>query len=211
MRVCRNRVVRLALLALAAGMMACAGQASAGEWTWHPHVWHRWNEDAGTQSQALPESAALPNPRLTPGVADPRVTQANIHQTICVRGYSRSVRPPEAYTEPLKRQQVAEYGYADTRLSDYEEDHELSLELGGSPTDPRNLWPEPHDVQGGWGSYAKDRLENRLHKLVCRGRLSLSQAQQAITSNWIDAYKRYVGPSPNNTPQRWMRSEGRRG
>ena len=74
--------------------------------------------------------------------------------------------------------------------------HLISLELGGSPDNPRNLWPQPHHVIGGWGSYAKDRLENRLHTLVCRGRLPLAQAQREIAGNWIVAYKRYVGAQP---------------
>lgn len=139
---------------------------------------------------------ARPNPRLTPGAVNPAVDQANIRMTICVRGYSKSIRPPEKYTERLKRLGIRRYGYGDHRLRDYEEDHLVSLELGGSPTDPRNLWPQPHHVIGGWGSYTKDRLENRLHTLVCRGRVPLAQAQRAIAGDWIAAYKRYLGPDP---------------
>ena len=140
---------------------------------------------------------ARPSPRLTPGALNPAVEQANISETICVPGYSRSIRPPEEYTERLKRLGLRRYGYSDLRLRDYEEDHLVSLELGGSPTNPRNLWPEPHHVIGGWGSYTKDRLENRLHTLVCRGRVPLAQAQRAIASDWIEAYKRYIGPDPS--------------
>jgi hypothetical protein len=139
---------------------------------------------------------ARPNSHITPGALNPAVDQANIRETICVRGYSKSIRPPERYTERLKRLGIRRYGYSDHRLRDYEEDHLISLELGGSPTSPRNLWPEPHHVIGGWGSYAKDRLEDRLHTLVCRGRVPLAQAQHAIASDWIAAYKRYVGPYP---------------
>jgi hypothetical protein len=140
--------------------------------------------------------AARPNPHMTPGALNRAVDQANIHATICVRGYSRSIRPPEEYTERLKRSGIRRYGYSDRRLRDYEEDHLVSLELGGSPTDPRNLWPEPHHVIGGWGSYTKDRLENRLHALVCRGRVPLALAQREISGDWIAAYARYVGPTP---------------
>ena len=93
----------------------------------------------------------LPNPTLTPGAIDPNVTQANIDTTIYVRGWTRTVRPPEDYTERLKHQQIREYGYSDTRLGDYEEDHLIPLEIGGSPDNPRNLWPEPHKAPGGWG------------------------------------------------------------
>ena len=69
--------------------------------------------------------------------------------------------------------------------------HLIPLELGGSPTSPLNLWPEPHRVVGGWGSYRKDRLENRLNHLVCSGRLTLRAAQRAIAANWIAADRRY--------------------
>lgn len=140
--------------------------------------------------------AGLPNARLTPGALNPNVTQANIDSTICVRGWTRTIRPPEAYTEQLKREQIREYGYADRRLGHYEEDHLISLELGGSPTDPHNLWPEPHDVAGGWGSFTKDRLENALHEMVCEHRITLAQARGAIAQNWIAAYERVFPGQP---------------
>jgi hypothetical protein len=148
------------------------------------------------------DSNALPNPNLTPGAIDPSVLQDNIDSTICVHRWTRTVRPPESYTEPLKRQQIREYGDRDHRLRDYEEDHLVPLELGGAPADPRNLWPEPHYPANGWGSYAKDRLENAFNDLVCRGVLPLAAAQSAIASDWITAYRRYVGPEPDNTPLR---------
>jgi hypothetical protein len=78
-------------------------------------------------------------------------------------------------------------------LRDYQEDHLIPLELGGATTDPRNLWPEPHIADGGWGSKTKDRLERRLHSLVCNGALPLAEAQQAIATNWIEAYRTYIG------------------
>ncbi|HVC29565.1 MAG TPA: hypothetical protein VND24_00155 [Steroidobacteraceae bacterium] len=139
---------------------------------------------------------ARPNPRITPGALNPAVDQANIRETICARGYSKSIRPPEKYTERLKRQGIRRYHHDDRRLRDYEEDHLVSLELGGSPRSPHNLWPEPHHVVGGWGSYAKDRLEDRLHWLVCRGRVPLALAQHDIATDWIAAYRRYVGHNP---------------
>jgi hypothetical protein len=71
---------------------------------------------------ALAQSA-LPDPTRTPGAVDPAVTQATIGDTICVPGWTLTVRPPERYTEELKRRQIEEYGYADRRLGDYEEDH----------------------------------------------------------------------------------------
>ncbi|HQS03167.1 MAG: hypothetical protein B7Y07_08100 [Halothiobacillus sp. 24-54-40] len=153
----------------------------------------------GRYAAVSPESQAMPNPKLTPGALNPAVTQQNLDETICRRGgYTKSIRPEEAYTEKLKREQIREYGYSDTRMYDYEEDHLISLELGGSPDSPKNLWPEPHHVMGGWGSYAKDKLENRLHALVCHGEISLAQAQHEIATDWISSYKAHIGAEPND-------------
>lgn len=133
----------------------------------------------------------LPNKTLTPGAANPNVTQDNIRDTICKRGWTKTVRPPEDYTYHLKKRQIAEYGYSDHYLRDYEEDHLIPLELGGNPSDPHNLWPEPRS--GEWGSSKKDRLENALNHMVCRGQLSLYEAQQAFSDDWVAAYQRYIG------------------
>ena len=70
--------------------------------------------------------------------------------------------------------------------ADYEEDHFISLELGGSPSDPRNLWPEPYGPKLGAGE--KDVVEKYLHKQVCSGALTLEEAQKAITKDWYRIY-----------------------
>jgi hypothetical protein len=137
-------------------------------------------------------NAGLPNPTLTPGAVNARVTQATIHSTICVSGYSSSVRPPESYTEALKFRQL-DRGYnlgGDTRASDYEEDHLIPLEVGGSPTSVKNLWPEPWHTT--WNAGRKDTLENTMHRLVCDGAVSLATARRVFTTNWIAGYLRYV-------------------
>ena len=128
--------------------------------------------------------AFLPDPNCTPGVIDPSVTQDNLFSTICHSGYTQTVRPPVSYTNDLKKQQIVDYGYSDTSMKDYEEDHFISLELGGSPSDPKNLWPEPHP-----STNEKDTVENYLHSEVCSGKMSLSQAQAEITKNWYAVYK----------------------
>lgn len=134
----------------------------------------------------------LPNAS-TPGAIDPRVTQANLGSTICRTGYTKTVRPPSSYTPALKRQQPAStYAYfANKSTSAYEEDHLISRELGGSPTDPANLWPEPYASND--GVRIKDKVENRLHALVRTGTVSLSAAQHDIATNWWSAYLQYVG------------------
>jgi len=127
----------------------------------------------------------LPDPSCTPGVADPRVTQDDILTTICVTGYTKKVRPSSLYTNALKRRQIQEYGYTDTNLADYEEDHLIPLELGGHPTDPKNLWPEP--LAGTYAATKKDGVENSLHTKVCAGLLTLAAARAAIAKNWESA------------------------
>jgi hypothetical protein len=109
---------------------------------------------------------------LTPGVLNPDVTQATISSTICVHGWTRTIRPPSDYTSRLKFEQMRAYGLRGSP-GDFQEDHLISLELGGHPTDPRNLWPEPYpraaDV---------DAVENELNAAVCSGRMSLDAAQR---------------------------------
>jgi hypothetical protein len=146
----------------------------------------------GGVAGAAGRDPGLPNPTLTPGATNPRVTQANVHSTICVSGYTRTIRPPESYTEPLKYHQL-DSGYnlhGDTRASHYEEDHLVPLEVGGNPVSVRNLWPEPRLTA--WGATQKDALENRMHSLVCAGSVSLAVAQRIFETNWIAGYQRYV-------------------
>jgi hypothetical protein len=130
--------------------------------------------------------STLPDAKCTPGAIDPRVTQSNIKQTICMSGYTKTVRPSSNYTTKLKIQQINAYGYTDTNKADYEEDHLISLELGGSPSDTKNLWPEP-----GPSPNPKDKVENKLHSLVCNGVMQLVVAQKRIATDWLTALKGY--------------------
>ncbi|WP_181710036.1 hypothetical protein [Burkholderia sp. MBR-1] len=131
----------------------------------------------------------LPDATLTPGAINPDVTQENISSTVCVKGWTRTVRPPMWYTNKLKKVQIREYGYDDTNPHDYEEDHLIPLSVGGNPTDPRNLWPQPRHSE--WNADRKDDLEFALYKGVCNGEISLAEAQHALATNWIEAYRRY--------------------
>ena len=103
---------------------------------------------------------------------NPDVTQATIAATVCVRGWTRTVRPPTDYTNALKVRQMRVYGETGSP-SGYQEDHLISLELGGHPTDPRNLWPEPYPRAA-----QVDTIENELNAQVCTGSLTLAQAQE---------------------------------
>ena len=154
-------------------------------------------ENAATTVDGLPGE---PDPGLTPGATNPAVTQANIRTTICTSGWTAKVRPPESYTEDLKRSQITAYGYADQKVADYEEDHLISLEIGGAPRDTRNLWPEPYTATladgRSVGARVKDLLENRLHDLVCAGSLSLATAQHEEATEWITAWFALDGQAP---------------
>jgi hypothetical protein len=104
--------------------------------------------------------------------------------TICKSGYTGRIRPPTSYTDPQKLISMRAYGLGtDTSTSEF--DHLIFLELGGAPSDIRNLWPESH--YGPSFSYRKDGLEKSLNAKVCNGTISLAAAQRRIV-NW----SRYV-------------------
>lgn len=165
---------------LAAACVAAAGIASAVV-----HVTTTSTPGGGPGGATVP--FGYPDPKLTPGSLNPQVTQDNIDQTICVPGWTRTIRPPVDYTERLKREQIAAYGYADTNPADYEEDHRVPLEVGGNPTDPHNLWPEPRQrvIDFAHSAEAKDDLENYVHSLVCSGQLTLAEGQRIFLGDFF--------------------------
>ena len=128
----------------------------------------------------------LPDPKLSPGdvlTSDPKL--------VCVSGYTKTVRNvPQA----LKEQVYREYGVTSRQPGEYEIDHIISLELGGSNS-VRNLFPQSYQTQP-LNAHVKDALENRLHSLACSGKITLTEAQTAISTNWTAAYLKYVGPLP---------------
>jgi hypothetical protein len=132
------------------------------------------------------DGEALPDPRCTPGVVSERVSQANIATTICVSGYTTSVRPAASITTPLKRRTAAVYGLVyEPQVQEY--DHLIPLELGGA-NDVRNLWTEPPTSAGQTTTLnGKDQVENRLKDAVCAGRISLTDAQRRIATDWTTA------------------------
>ena len=136
-----------------------------------------------------------PDPCLTPGDTDPMVTQANIHQTICVPGYSRRHRPPVQLTDRLKVQVARAYGIRPFNPRAYEGDHLIPISIGGNPEaygSTRNFWDEPRG--GAAGAADKDGLEFYLYKAVCSGRVPLVRAQREIASDWIAAWVKYGQP-----------------
>ncbi len=166
-----------------------------------------------TQGVAAPEATLAPNscsykelspdPSCTPGATSPAVTQdtnasrTSPAATICTAGYARKVRPPFTYTEPIKKEALAAYGDVAPPAA-YELDHLIPLELGGSPTSRRNLWPEPweHDrahpagfMPAGEGAQTKDKVETELNRRVCSAagspiHMTLAEAQKLIAADW---------------------------
>jgi hypothetical protein len=126
-------------------------------------------------------AAFLPNPHLTPGA-----TLAVTKEDVCTPGYSKKVR-----NVPLavKQQVYAEYGIKSHKAGEYEVDHLISLELGGSNS-LLNLWPEPYGTKP-WNAHVKDTLENELHAEVCAGQITLEQAQAEIRTDWISAWQKH--------------------
>jgi hypothetical protein len=123
-------------------------------------------------------AVSAPNPALTPGSTDPRVTQATVATTICTRGYTATVRNVSTQT---KHAVYVEYGIPKSAQRGYVIDHLVPLEVGGA-NDPRNLWPEPKA-----DAKVKDRLEGQMHTGVCAGTISLVGAQSRFTTSAVPA------------------------
>jgi hypothetical protein len=186
---------------------------------------------ARAQSSRVGPADIYPDPARTPGAANPDVTQQNIGDNICSRKWStKSIRPTEEYTSKLKTNQLQEYGdivhqasaqlvnpstgKVDTTLcaahSDnpacYEEDHLISLENGGDPKDPRNLWPEPYNTHVGgviMGARQKDIVEGFIHDEICHDipnskknshipattSVTLKRGQEILAGDWYACYE----------------------
>ncbi|HWK10844.1 MAG TPA: HNH endonuclease signature motif containing protein [Vicinamibacterales bacterium] len=122
----------------------------------------------------------------TPTPATPGVTRTLTRAAVCRTRWGVDRRH---VTLSMRKQVFAAYGIPWREHAKYEVDHLVPRELGGAD-DVANLWPQPWE--GAWNARMKDRLENRLHRLVCAGTVSLSSAQQRIRTDWIAAYRRYV-------------------
>jgi hypothetical protein len=95
---------------------------------------------------------------------------------------------PRAIPISLRQQVFHEYGIRDAHHGAYEVDYLITPELGGADS-IRNLWPEPYSAV--WNAHVKDKLEQRLHGLVCSGQVDLATAQRDLSRDWIGAYKKY--------------------
>jgi hypothetical protein len=121
-----------------------------------------------------------PNLQFTPGAVI-AVTQRDV----CSESAEAAMSIPPA----IKNRVLQLYGVASGHGDAYEVDYLITPELGGA-TDVRNLWPEPYEHTV-WNAHVKDRLEDRLHEMVCHGDIDLATAQREISTDWIAAYRKY--------------------
>ena len=144
-----------------------------------------------TKTSGCLANNGLPDPACTPGDVLPNVTK----NQICVSGYASSVR-----NVPTEEKTAVYTSYSIPRHNpgQYEVDHLVSLELGGSNA-ISNLWPELAEPRPGF--HEKDSVENFLHAQVCAGAISLSDAQRLIATDWFSVYRSMNGGTPLQLPQ----------
>ena len=133
-----------------------------------------------TKTSGCKAHSGLPDSACTPGA----ILSTGTKSAICKSGYASSVRN---VPDSEKNQDYAEYGITSHATGEYEVDHLVSLELGGS-NDIANLWPEAANPTPGF--HQKDQVENYLHDQVCSGAISLSDAQIEIATDWLSVYQR---------------------
>lgn len=140
-------------------------------------IGHRTKTTGCMAHDGLPDSACTPGAIFADATKD----------QICTPGYSKNVRD---VPDQEKGAVYAEYGIATHSPGQYEVDHLISLELGGS-NDIANLWPEAAEPRPGF--HEKDQVENYLHDEVCRGTISMQQAQAQIATDWLAVYASMPG------------------
>lgn len=144
--------------------------------------------------QIAPGSAApLPDPKVTPGVADPDAVADlskaahmvdGVEHNLCAKDFSTPpIRKKIVDFERLKQDVCKEYGVTACDAS-VEGDHLISLENGGCKDCLQNLWPQPVDANGVVGFRTKDTVENRTHDLICAGKITLEQGQRGLAGDW---------------------------
>jgi hypothetical protein len=180
-----TRIIPLAFLVL----LACSSMP----------VW------AGEPSNAFDGAVRiLPDLSKSPAALDPDVVRPGITVAdICPHANTKAIRNvPKSEADAV----YAEYGMerfkgicaaldpATRKPAGCEVDHICSLVLGCSNS-VKNLWIQPY-AGTVWNAHVKDGLEVKLHALVCAGKVTLADAQHEISTDWITAYKKYIGPTP---------------
>lgn len=150
---------------------------------WHLHLFtpsdHPLHFGFPASAQSLPGSVDgdLPNRTLTPGAVLPDVTTAQL----CVKGYSRTVRPVGGEWYELKHAAFSRYGFS-RLVRGYTGDHLVPIEIGGDPRNLANIWPEPNT-----DAHRKDYVEDAAQILVCRHGYPLAEMQRRFEMDWRTA------------------------
>jgi hypothetical protein len=143
-------------------------------------------------TQASAAEDLLPNRRLTPGIE-----RSISHATICSTVWSKDRRFVTAKMKLTVYRMYGMIGPRDKRCVPdkhgrrCEIDHLIPRSLGGAD-DIHNLWPQPFGTKP-WNASRKDRLEVRLSRDVCAGRIPLSTARRMLVRDYRIAYRRYFG------------------
>jgi hypothetical protein len=147
----------------------------------------------GSHKIAPGSAAPLPDPKVTPGVADPVAVAdlsksphmvGGVERNLCAKDFrTEPIRKAIADFEKLKKEACAEYGVTACDAS-VEGDHLISLENGGCKDCLENLWPQPVNAAGVVGYHTKDIVENRTHDLICAGKITLEQGQRGLAGDW---------------------------
>lgn len=209
---------KLTIAALAALVLAACGSSARAPLTTADSAPDGQTAAASPSAPAVASAApgachyqgADPDPQCTPGATDGGLPET----ALCPVAHTSTVRPPTTYTEPLKREElgliaapagVPVYEVGVKTLGAYELDHLISLEIGGAPRSPANLWPEPWErdaqhpdgfAQPGHGAQTKDKVENELHRRVCEpagtpSHMTLAEAQHLIATDWFGLARAY--------------------
>lgn len=133
----------------------------------------------------LSDQYLVPNRSLTPGA----VRSVTLNEVCATK--DDDLDP--SVSSSTKVAVLKEYGLSSDQSAarKFQIDYLVNPQLGGTD-DIRNLWPEPYS-NGTWNAQAKDVLERHLHQMVCNHAVDLAEAQREIATNWIAAYKKYVG------------------
>jgi hypothetical protein len=132
--------------------------------------------------------AQNPSPIVPDSIKSPGATRVVTLKSVCTQGSSKIVRNvPQSEKNAVYR----EYGIAHRHPGEYEIDHIVSLELGGS-NDIKNLFPESY-ITKPYNAHLKDKLENELHVEICSGKITMKDAQFAISHDWRKAYDKRFG------------------
>ena len=180
---CSGITVNIATTPTAGTSNATTPTASTNASTTAP----KWGVQAKTSGCVV--NGPLQDTQCSPGDIFPNVTK----EQICKSGYASSVRNVPT---SVKNKVYAEYGITHHTTGQYEVDHLVSLELGGS-NDISNLWPEAASPKPGF--HEKDKVENYLHSQVCSGAVSLQQAQIEIATNWLTVYNQMPSSSKSSS------------